>query len=73
MDGKGKIRMLMIVRPRSEFFKFLIGVLIVWPLLFGTDSPWSGQQQMLAAIRNSGLDKEEQEAVLGGNAGDCRR
>lgn len=37
-------------------------------ILFGTDSPWSGQRQMVAAIRDSGLGKKEQEAVLGGNA-----
>lgn len=38
-------------------------------ILFGTDSPWSGQRQMVAAIRGSGLNVQEQEAVLGGNAG----
>ena len=37
-------------------------------ILFATDSPWSGQRQMVAAIRDSGLEKKEQEAVLGGNA-----
>ena len=51
-------------------------------ILFGTDSPWSGQRQMVAAVQNSGLDAEEQEAVLGGNAAgllgiggdkDCRK
>lgn len=36
-------------------------------ILFGTDSPWSGQREMVAAIRDSGLDRGEQEAVLGGN------
>lgn len=39
-------------------------------ILFGTDSPWSGQREMVAAIRHSGLDAMEQEAVLGGNAGE---
>lgn len=39
-------------------------------ILFGTDSPWSGQREMVAAVRDSGLDMEEQEAVLGGNAGE---
>lgn len=39
-------------------------------ILFGTDSPWSGQREMVAAIRDSGLDKKEREAVLGGNAGE---
>lgn len=37
-------------------------------ILFGTDSPWSGQRQMLAYVRESGLSAEEQEAILGGNA-----
>lgn len=37
-------------------------------ILFGTDSPWSGQREMVAAIRDSGLSAEEQSAVLGGNA-----
>lgn len=37
-------------------------------VLFGTDSPWSGQKEMIAAIRESGLDAAEQQAVLGGNA-----
>lgn len=39
-------------------------------ILFGTDSPWSGQREMVAAVRDSGLDAGEQEAVLGGNAGE---
>ena len=37
-------------------------------ILFGTDSPWSGQREMEAAVRNSGLTAGEQEAILGGNA-----
>ena len=37
-------------------------------ILFGTDSPWSGQRQTLAAIRESGLSRGEQDAVLGENA-----
>ncbi len=36
-------------------------------ILFGTDSPWSGQKEMVAAVRGSGLDAGEQAAVLGGN------
>ncbi len=39
-------------------------------ILFGTDSPWSGQKEMVAAIQGSGLDEKEQEAILGGNAGE---
>ncbi len=37
-------------------------------ILFGTDSPWSGQRETLAAIRESGLSRTEQDAVLGENA-----
>ena len=37
-------------------------------ILFGTDSPWSGQIETLNAIRESGLSRSEQEAVLGENA-----
>lgn len=37
-------------------------------ILFGTDSPWSGQRETLTVIRESGLSRSEQEAVLGENA-----
>ena len=37
-------------------------------ILFGADSPWSEQKEMIALIRQSGLDAVQQEAVLGGNA-----
>ena len=37
-------------------------------LLFGTDSPWSGQKEELERIRSIGLLPEEESAVLGGNA-----
>lgn len=37
-------------------------------ILFGTDSPWSGQRETLNAIRESGLSRDEQDAVLGENA-----
>ena len=39
-------------------------------ILFGTDSPWADQGESLAAVRAAGLSKEQEEAVLGGNA--CR-
>ena len=39
-------------------------------VLFGTDSPWSGQQESLARLRALPLTSEEQAAILGGNA--CR-
>lgn len=37
-------------------------------ILFGSDSPWGEQGAELAAVRDSGLDREEVAAVLGGNA-----
>ena len=36
--------------------------------LFGTDSPWSGQQESLERFRALPLTNEEKEAILGGNA-----
>jgi len=37
-------------------------------VLFGTDSPWSGQKESLDALRKSGLDAGELAAILGENA-----
>lgn len=37
-------------------------------ILFGTDSPWGGQEESLKAIKESGLTPEELSLVLGGNA-----
>jgi len=39
-------------------------------VLFGTDSPWADQAQSLALVRSLGLDPQEEQAILGGNA--CR-
>ena len=36
--------------------------------LFGTDSPWSGQQESVERLRALPLTQEEKEAILGGNA-----
>ena len=36
--------------------------------LFGTDSPWSGQQESLERFRALPLTDEEKDAILGGNA-----
>ena len=36
--------------------------------LFGTDSPWSGQQESLERFRALPLTNEEKDAILGGNA-----
>ena len=37
-------------------------------VLFGSDSPWGGQAETLAALKETGLTDEEQKAVLGENA-----
>ena len=37
-------------------------------ILFGTDSPWSGQRESVEWVRALPLPPEEKEAILGGNA-----
>ena len=37
-------------------------------LLFGTDSPWAGQKEVLAQLSGLGLDKALEDKILGGNA-----
>ena len=37
-------------------------------ILFGTDSPWSGQRESVDWIRALPLTREEKEAILSGNA-----
>ncbi len=37
-------------------------------ILFGTDSPWIGQAEMIRCLEKTGLSPEELAAVLGGNA-----
>ena len=37
-------------------------------ILFGTDSPWSGQRESLTWIRDTALNADELEAILGANA-----
>ena len=37
-------------------------------ILFGTDSPWGGQQEDLSLLRSLPLTSEEQSAILGENA-----
>ncbi len=53
--------------PRSRFLR-MVEKHGAERILFGTDSPWSEQKEMIALIRQSGLDAVQQEAVLGGNA-----
>ena len=37
-------------------------------VLFGSDSPWSGQKESLEWVRSQPLTEEERTAILGGNA-----
>lgn len=37
-------------------------------VLFGTDSPWTGQKETLDKVLGLGLDQETEDALLGGNA-----
>ena len=37
-------------------------------VLFGTDSPWGGQAEELTRLRSVGLEADELDAILGGNA-----
>ena len=37
-------------------------------ILYGSDSPWTGQAETMAAFRKLGLDDDSERAVLGGNA-----
>lgn len=37
-------------------------------ILFGTDSPWGGQKENLERLRELPLEREELDAILGGNA-----
>ena len=37
-------------------------------ILFGTDSPWRGQEEGIAQLRALPLSQPDLEAILGGNA-----
>ena len=37
-------------------------------ILFGTDSPWSGQKESLACLKESGLTRDDLSCILGKNA-----
>ncbi len=37
-------------------------------IVFGTDSPWGGQAEEIAFMRELGLDREEEEKIFSGNA-----
>lgn len=51
-----------------EQFLGMVRIHGVNKILFGTDSPWSHQGEMIEAIQKSGLTPQEQDDVLGGNA-----
>lgn len=53
--------------PGEQFLRMVRGM-GADHILFGTDSPWSGQKETLAAIRESGLSQAEQDAIMGENA-----
>ena len=36
--------------------------------VMGSDSPWDDQQAAIAAVREMGLSRDEESAILGGNA-----
>ena len=42
-------------------------------ILFGSDSPWAGQAETIAALKNAGLTDAESNAILGENAADLLR
>lgn len=39
-------------------------------ILFGSDSPWGGQKETIAALKNTGLTPGETDKILGSNAAD---
>jgi len=52
----------------QEEFLHMKSVFGAQRLLFATDSPWSGQKESLEWMRALPLEKEELDAILGGNA-----
>lgn len=52
----------------GEQFADLVRAYGVHRVLFGTDSPWSGQQESLDWLRAAPLTEAERTAILGGNA-----
>ena len=49
-------------------FVSMVRMFGVHRILFGTDTPWSGQEESLRWLRNAPLTEEERTAILGGNA-----
>ncbi len=50
-----------------ERFVSLVRALGVERILFGTDSPWSGQKEAIAWLENTDLTRQEKEQIFHGN------
>ena len=53
---------------QEEAFVQMVRLFGAQRILFGTDSPWSGQRESVERLRALPLTQEEKEAILGGNA-----
>ena len=53
---------------RPEIFTTVAGLVGADRVLFGSDYPLIGQERALREARQAGLEPEDEEAVLGGNA-----
>ena len=69
-DGQGFFAPEELEMMSSEQFVELVRAFGAERVYFGTDSPWRGQEQSIAAIKQLPLTEEEKTAILGGNA--CR-
>ena len=56
------------VQLSMERFVSLVHLHSSKKILFGSDSPWSDQAHFIELIKNSGLNGDELEDILGGNA-----
>lgn len=53
---------------RQERFVQMVRAFGAGRILFGTDSPWTGQEESIRQLKELPLTAEEQAAILGGNA-----
>lgn len=67
-DGKETFYDTPIPTMDHDRFKRIIRMTGTDRVLFGTDSPWTGQAESIEAIRRCGLDKETESMILGENA-----
>ncbi len=56
------------VMMSKEQFVSMVRTFGAQRIFFGTDSPWRGQREEVAAIEELPLTQEEKQAILGGNA-----